>query len=208
MARPAVYSDTLLARVRRHYGLHQAELAALLGISPAQAHYLEAGRRTLTPAVAERLAPFLAPLDARPETTAEAAARQLAETTAALREPLPPPPPGPFDADPLARRRAACLHEARTLRWRLRALPEQAAVAARWAAALPTLRAALPPPPPAAETPATPEAVRRRYVHAWLATVPPALPPEVLAAWHLAHQRALALEAEAAALGVLLGEGG
>ena len=59
--------------------------------------------------------------------------------------------------------------------------------------------------PPTGEPPAAPEALRLRYVHAWLASVPLALPPDELAEWHLAHQRALALEAEAAALGALLG---
>jgi transcriptional regulator with XRE-family HTH domain len=206
MPRTAAPSDTLLARVRQFYGLSQTELAALLGLSGAQLSRLEAGQQALTRDVAERLAPFLAPLEAQPETATEAAARQLAATEAAIREPLPPPPPGPFDAHPLERRRAACLHEARNLRWRMRALPGQAAVAARWAAALPALLAALPPPPPAGEALATREAVRLRYVHAWLATVPLALPPDVLAEWHLAHQRARALDAEAAALGQLLGE--
>ena len=210
MPRTAAPSFGLLARVRRHYGLSQTELAALLGLSGAQLSRLEAGQQPITPEVRERLAPFLAPLEARPETAAEAAARQLAETEAALRVPLPPPPPGSFDARPLARRRAACLHEARNLRHRLRHLPEQAAVAARWAAAMPALLAALPPAPPEDEAPATPaghgrEAVRLRYVHAWLATVPLVLPPEALAEWHLGHQRALALEGEAAALGALLG---
>lgn len=205
MPRSAAPSFGLLARLRQFYGLSQTELAALLGLSGAQLSRLEAGHQAISPAVAARLAPFLAPLDALAETPAAAAARQLAETEAALAAPLPPPPPGPVAAVPLERRRAACLHEARTLRWRLRHLPEQAAVAARWAAALPALQAALPPPPPEGEAPTTPEAVRLRYVHAWLATVPLALPPEALAEWHLAHQRALALEAEAAALGALLG---
>lgn len=195
MPRTAVYSDSRLARVCRYYGLRRQELAALLGITPALVSQLESGARPLTRAVSERLAPFLAPLAA-----VEAAAAPP-ETEAA-----PAPPPGPFDTAPLARRRAACLHEAHNLRYRLRALPEQAAVAARWAAALPALLAALPPPPPADEAPATREAVRLRYVHAWLATVPLALPPDVLADWHLAHQRALALEGEAAALAALLAE--
>ena len=206
MARSATHSDSRLARVCRYYGLARHELAALLGVTPGLVSQLESGTRPLTRAVAERLAPFRAPLEAHSETAAEAAAQQLAETEAALREPLPPPPPGAFDAQPLERRRAACLHEARNLRYRLRALPEQAAVAARWAAAMPALLASLPPPPPEDETPATREAVRLRYVHAWLATVPLALPPEALAEWHLGHQRALALEGEAAALGALLGK--
>lgn len=197
MPRAAAYSDSRLARVCRYYGLRRQELAALLGITPALVSQLESGARPLTRAVAERLAPFLAPLEAAEPAPAPPEA-----------EAAPTPPPGPFDPLPLARRRAACLHEARNLRWQLRALPEQAAVAARWAAALPALRAALPPPPPADEAPATREAVRLRYVHAWLATAPLALPPDALAAWHLAHQRALALEAEAAALGALLGAGG
>ena len=147
--------------------------------------------------MAERLAPFLAPLEAAEAAPAPEAAPS--ETPAV-------PPPGPFDPGLFQRRRVACLHEARNLRWHLRALPEQAAVAARWAAALPALRAALPP-PPEGEPPATPEAVRLRYVHAWLATVPLALPPDELVEWHLRHQRALALEGEAAALAALLGEG-
>ncbi|MCI1189228.1 helix-turn-helix domain-containing protein [Hymenobacter sp. DH14] len=153
MARFANYSDSRLARVCRYYGLTRRELAVLLGISPGLVSQLESGARALTCDVSARLAPFLAPLEA-------------AEVTPASPAPDTAPPPGPFDAGPLQRRRAACLHEARTLRWQLRDLPEQAAVAARWAAALPTLLAALPPPPPAGEAPATREAVRLRYVHA------------------------------------------
>ncbi|GAB3863966.1 hypothetical protein GCM10028824_00880 [Hymenobacter segetis] len=193
MARPVTYSDSYLARVCRYYGLTRQQLAALLGVTPGLVSQLESGTRALTREVSGRLAPFLAPLEAE-ETAVPPEAAEA------------PPPPSPFDTRPLERRRAACLHEAHNLRWQLRALPEQAAVAARWAAALPALLAALPPPPPPAdEAPATAVAVRLRYVHAWLATVPLALPPDVLAGWHLRHQRALALEAEAAALGALLG---
>jgi transcriptional regulator with XRE-family HTH domain len=192
MARSATYSDSRLARVCRYYSLTRRELAALLGVSPGLVSQLESGARALTRDVSARLAPFLASLEAEeaaaPPTTADA------------------PPPGAFVAGPLEKRRAACLHEAHNLRWQLRALPEEAAVAARWAAALPALLDTLPP-PPADEAPATREAVRLRYVHSWLATVPLALPPEALAEWHLRHQRARALEAEAAALGKLLGVG-
>lgn len=197
MPRAATYADSRLARVCRHYGLRRQELAALLGVTPALVSQLESGARPLTRAVGERLAPFLAPLEAA-ETQAPAGYAPAPPETEAT------PPPGPVAAGPLARRRAACLHEAHNLRWQLRALPEQAAVAARWAAALPALLAALPPPPPEGEAPATAEAVRLRYVHAWLATVPLALPPDVLAHWHLLYQRARALEAEAAALEGLL----
>ncbi|RTQ49714.1 XRE family transcriptional regulator [Hymenobacter gummosus] len=182
---------TLMARVRRYYGLRQAELAALLGLSGAQLSRLEAAQQSITPAVRERLAPFLAVMEAAPDTPPPA-------------EDPDTPPPGPVAPGPLERRRRTCLYEAHNLRWQLRELPERAAVAARWAAALPRLRAALPPPPPAGEAPATPEAVRLRYVHSWLDTVPLALEPEQLAQWHLRHQRARALEAEAAALAALL----
>ncbi|MGY3087339.1 transcriptional regulator with XRE-family HTH domain [Hymenobacter sp. UYAg731] len=187
MPRSAAHSTSLLADVRRYYGLQQRELAALLGISPALAHQIEAGRRALTLEVSERLAPFTQHMveDAAPLPTA--------------------PPPGPFDPGPLAARRAACLHEAANLRWAVRGLPALALVAARWATARPGLLAALPPPPAAEETPATSEAVRLRYAHAWLALRPQALPPAELARWHLAEARATALEAEAAALAALLG---
>ena len=102
MPRSAAPSFGLLARLRRHYGLSQTELAALLGLSGAQLSRLEAGQQAISPAVATRLAPFLTPLEATAETPAAAAARQLAETQAALAAPLPHPPPGPFDAVPLA----------------------------------------------------------------------------------------------------------
>lgn len=202
MARPAAPSLTLLARVRRHYGLAQAELAALLGLSGAQLSRLEAGQQGLTPGVRARLAPFLPPV---PEAAAEAA-QLLAEAQAQAdyAAPLPPPPPGPFAPAPLARRRAACQHQARALHERLGVLAAQAALATRWAAALPGLLAALPPPPPAEAPAATREEARLRYVHAWLATVPLALPPEALAEYHLLHLRAQALAAETEALGRLL----
>ena len=187
MPRPAKNPSSLLAQVRRYYGLHQRELAALLGVSPELVKHIEAGRRALTLEVSERLAPFT---------------QQMVADTG----PLPTaPPPGPIEAGPLETRRAACLHEAADLRWAVRDLPAQAGIAARWARALPGLRTALPVPPPAAEAPATHEAVRLRYVHARLALVPLALPPEALARWHLAEARAQALEAEAAVLAGLLG---
>ena len=143
---------------------------------------------TLTLEVSERLAPFTL---------------HMVEDTAPLST---APPPGPLEAGLLEARRTACLHEATNLRWAVRGLPAQAGIASRWARALPGLRATLPAPPPAGGAPATVEAVRLRYVHAWLALAPAALPPDELARWHLAHARAQALEAEAAALaGVLAG---
>ncbi|QIX63081.1 helix-turn-helix transcriptional regulator [Hymenobacter lutimineralis] len=205
MARPAAFSDSRLARVRRYFGLSQQELAALLGLAPSTTNQLERGTRALTREVYERLAPFLAILEAAEAApAAPAPAAPDPETVPEAPAALTTPPPGPFAPGPLERRRRTCLYEAHNMRWQLRHLPEQAAVAARWAAALPRLRATLPPPPPAGAAPRTPEEVRLRYVHSWLETVPLALEPEVLAHWHLRHQRALALEAEAAALGGLL----
>lgn len=203
MPRPSPPPTTLAGRVRAHFGLEQHELAALLGLSRPMLTNIEAGRRALTCEVAARLAPFVAAVP----TAAEAAAQLLAETQAQAdaTAPLPAPPPGPVAPGPLEKRRAACLHEARALRWQLRGLPAQARQAAAWAAALPGILAALPPPPPEGQPPATPEQARLRYVHSWLATVPLALSPEVLTQWHLLRQRALALEAEAAALAALLG---
>jgi transcriptional regulator with XRE-family HTH domain len=67
MPRSAAPSFSLLARLRRFYGLSQTELAALLGLSGAQLSRLEAGQQAISPAVATRLAPFLAPLEAPAE---------------------------------------------------------------------------------------------------------------------------------------------
>lgn len=178
-----------LTRLRRFYGMIQQELAALLGITPALVSYLESGQRALSQEVSRRIVPFLAAMEA-----------------VKVIPNVDTPPAGPVEPGPLERRRAACLHEAHNLRWQLRALPEQAAVAARWALTLPVLRAALPPPPPQDKAPTTFEGVRLRHVQAWLDTVPLALSPEELAQWHLRHLRALALETEAAALSALLGQ--
>jgi transcriptional regulator with XRE-family HTH domain len=184
MARPIIHRTSRLGRVAQHFGLPMAEVAGLLGISPAQASQLAAGTRSLTREVSQRLAPFLDAVEAAPEAA----------------EPLVPA--GPSDPAPLLARRAACLHEAENLRWRCRPLAAQAQVAAHWAAARPALLAALPPPPAAADTP---EAVRLRYAHARLALACDALPPAEVAQWHLLRLRADALEAEAAALAALLG---
>lgn len=185
MGRSAKFTSSLLGQVRAYYGLRQHELAALLGVPTSLVSHLEAGRRAPSLAMLDRLAPFT---------------QHMVEDT----EPLPIAPPGPVDPNPLKARRAACLHEAANLRWAVRGLPAQARIAAHWAQALPGLLAALPPPPPAGEAPATLEAVRLRYTHAWLALCPQALPPEDLARWHLAEARATALEAEAATLATLL----
>ncbi|MDO7873096.1 helix-turn-helix transcriptional regulator, partial [Hymenobacter sp. ASUV-10] len=64
MPRPALPSDTAAAAVRQHFGLSQQELAAWLGLSEASAGHLETGRRGLSPATAEVLAPLLRQLPA------------------------------------------------------------------------------------------------------------------------------------------------
>jgi len=193
MPRPSRVAETLFARVRAYYGITLRELAACLGISETLAHHYETGRRYPSPAVSARLAPFM---DQMPPAPTDA--------------PLPPAPPaGPLDPAPLEARRAACLYHAGNLRWQLRHLPEQARTAARWAQALPGLRAALPPeaetPPPTAGLEARREAIRLAYVRDFLALQATALDPAARSQWHLLHLRAEALEAEAAALAALLG---
>ena len=90
---------------------------------------------------------------------------------------------------------------------RLAPLQAQAAAAARWAAALPALRAALlPDPGPSAQPdPATDwPAWLIWHRHRWLDQRPTALPPDLSARYHLLRLRAEVLEAEAAALAALL----
>ncbi|MDQ2772965.1 MAG: helix-turn-helix transcriptional regulator [Bacteroidota bacterium] len=109
MGRTTKHFQSLLAQVRAYYGLRQHELAALLGVAESLVGHLEAGRRALTLAVSERLAPFT---------------QHMVDDAAA---PLPTaPPPGPSEAGPLEARCAACLHEATNLRWAVRGLPAQA----------------------------------------------------------------------------------
>lgn len=193
MPRRAASSISLVGRVRTWFGLRQDELALYLGVSPSLVRDLETLRRPITHPVSVALGPLQHQLPP-PEVVA---------ATPDPEAPLPPATPAP-DADDLDFRRRECLHRAERLLREAEALAARARVAARWAAALPRLRAALPPPPPEGEAPRTAEAVRLRYVHGWLETVPLALEPEQLALWHLRHQRALALEAEAAALAALL----
>ena len=195
MPRESRHTTTRLGRVRAYYGLTQPELAQYLGISLPLANHLEAGRRVPSALVLERLAPLAAQMP--PEAPAV---------------PLPPaPPPGRLDPAPLEARRAACLYHAGNLRWQLRQLPAQARTAARWAQALPGLRAALPPeapaPPPTADLAARREAIRLRYVRDFLDLQATTLDPATLSQWHLLHLRAAALEAEAAALAALLAAG-
>ena len=193
MPRRSFPSTNPFAQVRAYYGITQRELAAYLGITEPTLNHFEANRRLPTRTVLERLAPL---------------AQQM--QPAATDAPLPTaPPPGRLAPGPLEARRDACLYHAGNLRWQLRQLPAQARTAARWAQALPGLRAALPPeapvPPPTADPEARREATRLRYVRDFLDLQATTLDPATLSQWHLLRLRAEALEAEAAALAALLG---
>jgi len=180
--------------VRAYFAMTQRELALYLGISEPLLNHLEAARSLPSPLVLERLAPLLAAVPDEP-------AAPLLPTA---------PPAGPLDRAPLEARRDACLYHAGNLRWQARQLPERAQVAARWAQALPALRAGLPPAEAAAPDPtdraAAREAVRLAFVRDFLEVQATALDPATLSQWHLLHLRAEALEAEAAALSALLDE--
>ncbi|GAB3837684.1 helix-turn-helix domain-containing protein [Hymenobacter jeollabukensis] len=191
---PPSASDSAVTAVRDHFGISQQHMAVWLGVTQANASQLESGRRGLSPAAAEALAPLI---------------RQLPPPDAPLPAAAPPPPLAlaPPEAGPLAARLDYCQHHARRLRRQLRPLEAQAAVAARWAEALPAIRAALPPDPgPAAK----PDPLMDRaawhnwYRHRWLDLRPTALPPDLSAQYHLWRLQAEALETEAAALRALL----
>lgn len=184
MARP--FSASWLAELCTHFGLKAYELAQYLSMDAGLLSRLTSGRSILGPASSEALAPFLA-----------ASTTPVAPTLA-----LAPP-----DAAPLLARLDYCQHHARRLRRELRPLQAQATVAARWAAGLPTLRAALPPDPgPAAEP--DPAAAWPAWLtwhrHRWLDRRPTTLPPALSARYHLLRLQAEALEAEAAGLAALL----
>ncbi|WP_460555705.1 helix-turn-helix domain-containing protein [Hymenobacter daeguensis] len=190
MARPSNFPDSQLAVMRQYLGIPQQELAGFLGISRSLLANLEANRRSMSRAVAERAAPLLnlVPEDAR---------RQV------LGLPTPPPAlptapaPGPLEA-----RRDFCQWRARNLRHELLALHQKAAVGARWQTALPALLAAL---PAAAPDPAPPgEWSRLTYPRELAQLWATAFTPDDAARHHLLRLQAEALETEAAALTALL----
>lgn len=200
MARPALSSDSAAAAVRAYFHLNQTELAAWLGVSTAQAGHLETGRRGLGPAAEEALAPLLACL---PVSAPAPGGLRLASARAVAAPALAPPERAPLEA-----RLDYCRHHARRARRLLGPLLAQATAAARWAAALPALRAALPPDPGPEPDPATAWAAWQTwYRHRWLDHRPTALPPDLSARYHLLRLRAEALEAEAEALAGLLPAG-
>ncbi|WP_400193945.1 hypothetical protein [Hymenobacter sp. B81] len=165
-----------------------------LGLTKAHVSHLSTGRRSLSPAAAQALAPLLRQL---PLPGSEG-------DTPGLPPPLALAPP---EADPLDARLRYCQYHARRLRRQLEPLEAQATAAARWVAALPAIRAALPPDPgPAAEPDSALDwpAWHNWFRHRWLERRSAALPPVLSAQYHLLRLRAEALETEAAALRALL----
>ncbi len=199
MPNPSLYSDSVVAAVRAHFGLSQQDVAGWLGVSEVKVSHLEAGRRCINEATAEALAPLLRHL---PPPGPAPATLRLASAAVSVAQAFAPPEPAPLEA-----RIDYCQHTARRLRRLLRPLEAQATVAARWAAALPTLRAALPPDPgPKAEPDAAADwpAWLGWFRHRWLDLRPTALRPDLSARYHLLRLQAEALEAEAAGLTDLL----
>jgi transcriptional regulator with XRE-family HTH domain len=178
MPRRSIPSSTLVAAVRRHFGLEQQELAAYLGVSRVLLANIEAGRRALTSQLLLRLAPLAALVPDAPAAN---------ESTL--------PPTGPAAPAPLLARLDYCLQHARLLRRELRGLAQQLARARRWQQVLPGLLAAAPVPD---------EGPARQWLLARHATTAPGLDADDTARYHLLRLRAEALETEAAALAALL----
>ncbi|WP_052732706.1 helix-turn-helix domain-containing protein [Hymenobacter terrenus] len=110
----------LLGAVRKHFGLSQADVAGLLGVSQPKVNDAEAGTRPLPAPAARRL-------------------RALAALLA-----TPPGPPLPVDWAPVAERLAQCRAQAEVLRVRLaHEVPARAAAAAARLDAAEALPAAL-----------------------------------------------------------------
>ena len=180
-------TDPLLTRLRRYFGLSQEGLARYLGVSGPQLSRLETGQRAFASDVAGQVDALLQLLPATPPP---------ADAPADL---------APPERAPLIDRLDYCQHHARRPRRALRPLVAEAAHAARWRAALPTLRAALPPDPGGNEPPAPVGPGRWAvflvwYRWRWLAECPTALPPGPAARYHLLRLQAEAFETEAAAL--------
>ncbi|SHK95578.1 hypothetical protein [Hymenobacter psychrotolerans] len=192
-------TDSWLADICAHFGLKAYDLAHYVGVDAGQLSRIGTGQRSLTPLTEEALAPLVAAL---PAPAPAGGALRLASAAAPPAPALAPP-----EAAPLAARLDYCRHHARRLRRQLAPLEAQATQAARWAVALPALRAALPPDPgPAAEpdpTTAWP-AWQAWHRHRWLERRPTVLPPDLSARYHLLRLRAEALEAEAEGLAGLL----
>ncbi len=182
MPRRSIPSNTLVAAVRRHFGLEQQELAAYLGVSRVLLANIEAGRRALTGRLLLRLAPLAALVPDAPASPESA-----------------PPPAGPPAPAPLRARLDYCQQHARLLRRELRSLEQQLARARRWQQVLPGLLAAARVPTPTAD-----EDRARQWLLARHARTAPGLDADDTAHYHLLRLRTAALETEAAALTALL----
>ena len=185
MPRRATPSTNLLSRARVWLGLQQTEMALYLGVSPELVRAIETGRRNLTTPLLlllRPLLPHLPPADAG--------------TVLPLPPPVAPPPglPAPEAAE-LDFRRRVCAQQAAKLGRELAAIEARAAVATRWAQALPALLQA------AAETvPAPDNPDRPAWLADWLTRQARPLPPAAATRWHLLRARLAALAAEQAAL--------
>lgn len=179
MPRLAKPSTTLVAQVRRYFGLDQVTLAAYVGVGAAMIGHIEAGRKTSSSQVLLRLLPLL---QALPVAPAAAAATDPAAHLA---------PPA---AAPLAARLAYCQHHAAKLRRELKVLTQTLEYARRWQQALPALLAQ-------ADERARLWLLRRQ------AQAAADLDGDTAARYHLLRLRAEGLEAEAAELIKLLGAG-
>lgn len=178
-------SSSLVAEVRKFFGLQQQQLADYIGVSRELLANVEAGRRDISSSVLLRLNPLAARM---PEHAAP-------DATDFSDEPIT----APHAAD-LEFRRAECLHKAGQLRWKMRPLARRIRFAKRWQQVLPGLLAAA-----ATEPVADPQAARaRRWLLSRQADAADELDALQSAQWHLLRVRAEALEAEAAALAALL----
>ncbi len=182
------------SRLRTYFGIEQEELAMYLGVSRAMVSHLDAGQKLPSLRLAEQLAPLLLHVPA-------GLLAQVIELPAAAAEPVPATP-APAAA-PLEARLDDCTHTAWMLRLRLRRLVRKGRYVARWQAALPALLAALPP----ADTPELDSGLDYRWARHWFNMRARPLTPTEIAEWHLLRVRADALEAEAAALTVIIAAG-
>lgn len=196
-SRKSIPSTTLVAAVRRYYGLTQQALGAYLGVGTAFVGHIESGRKALPSAALLRLTPL---------------ATQVPDQLPPPVEELPAWAPAPAAAT-LEARRDYCLHHAARLRRQLRSLQRQATYSQRWRAALPAIVAALPaalaPAAKAADAAGAPDPAPANdplaRTHAWVQRHTTQLSPDDVAQWHLLRLQAAALEAEAATLTQLLG---
>lgn len=199
MALRVSYSNSLAAAVRGYLGLSQKELGRWLGVAITQVSDVEAGHKRFGEAAQAHLRLLAGCLPAAlPALTAYAAPPPPPA------DPLPPaqapPPVAPLDtvttATLTARRRTAEVEAARVAQT-LATHQRHAEMVARWTAALPALRAAVPALAPTVQPRAT------RWLDFRTAELAATGPPPAQTA--LLALRLALLQAEAATLRVWLG---